>query len=434
MKLFLGVTACFLLLLTGSSAFAVEVQKVDTKSGFSAVYLIEDKSWKQVRAELIIHAGEYDWLGPEGGPHYLEHLVYWHANKDISKKYSYKRNGAWINGHATHFVRAAPSADLSETLGFVKKVFSQPKLDQQFMIEERAIVEREFDLRLSENPFSEVFKKLNTKFFGVHPLSRSVSGTISSIRANTPAALFDFHDQFYQPANATLLITGNINADRLRTAIDYQFAGVFAGKPAPRSWRSTIDLVQQKEHIEITDQRIKSKQLIDFRHMVSPKNWSVEKSYFAINLLQKILISTNNGSLARKLRYDDFLAESLSIEFNFLPNGEQVLKFSAKPDEDVSLNQLLIAYERALNQIARNGIPAKSFERLHSAMLVAERRLRNDFGTVLKRIRVAILYGFEPLSFEAYYRELETITRADINQYVRDFGTQRRRVTMFVQP
>ena len=87
----------FLLLFTPALSYA-DVFKLDTDTPLRGVYFIPDSDAELVTVAMVIMAGEVNARGPEGLSHYLEHLVFWHAD-DVKGEPIHARDGnAWVNG------------------------------------------------------------------------------------------------------------------------------------------------------------------------------------------------------------------------------------------------------------------------------------------------------------------------------------------------
>jgi len=77
---------------------AANLIKLDTEVGFESVYLLVVPEESVTAVALTVLAGEVDVDGPEGLAHYLEHLMYWHAD-NVGDQLIHARGGnAWVTG------------------------------------------------------------------------------------------------------------------------------------------------------------------------------------------------------------------------------------------------------------------------------------------------------------------------------------------------
>jgi len=96
--LLLILLACF----THSKVLA-DLIELDTHTAFDSVYLLQDPHVPVTRVDVIIRAGEVDVDGPEGLAHYLEHLMFWHADNVDGKSLHVRGGGASVNRIVTNY-------------------------------------------------------------------------------------------------------------------------------------------------------------------------------------------------------------------------------------------------------------------------------------------------------------------------------------------
>jgi len=83
-----------------------------------------------------------------------------------------------------------------------------------------------------------------------------------------------------------------------------------------------------------------------------------------ISMLEDILDSTLPGGIATPLRFDEFIAQSLDFDLYRHRNTHLEMRFWARADAGVSLDDVQSAFEAALMASASNGIPIETFEKI----------------------------------------------------------------------
>ena len=140
---------------------SAELVELETDTEFASVYLLETPESPVIRVSLTVLAGEVDVAeitdatAAEGLSHYLEHLMFWHADNvdDLDSEEIHARDGnAFVNGILTGYFNEGERAELPAMFEFVARLFTPPTLKSDFMLRERSVVAREYDLRVSENP------------------------------------------------------------------------------------------------------------------------------------------------------------------------------------------------------------------------------------------------------------------------------------------
>ena len=223
----LALPALIALALCGPAA--AELIKIETDTALKGVYLIPDDTAETVRVSKVILAGEADLDGPEGLAHYLEHLMFWHAD-GISNRIFHNRGGnAWVNGIFTNYYTDGPKADLDDLFAFAGRLITPPSLDPAFMADEKRIVAREYDLRVSKNPRSRVRQRMNHELYGSNPVGRSLIGTPKTIKRFDLDMVERFRRQYYVSPNMVLIVSGDLSEDEVRHQVEKNFGGAGTG-------------------------------------------------------------------------------------------------------------------------------------------------------------------------------------------------------------
>ncbi len=113
---------------------------------------------------------------------------------------------------------------------------------------ERGAIEQEVAQDLS-SPFYVLYAKLRAKIFAGTPYAHDALGTRSSFDATTAAMLKSFHDQWYAPNNAILVIVGDVDPATTLEKVKSLFGSIAAKRlpvrpilVAPQIKPQTIDL------------------------------------------------------------------------------------------------------------------------------------------------------------------------------------------------
>jgi len=133
----------------------------------------------------------------------------------------------------------------------VNPVFREFYSERDVITEER---------RMSENsPGSFFQEQLNAVFYAAHPYSNPVVGWMSDISRVTKQEMIEYRDLYYRPDNATLVLAGDLEPDKVMALVTKYFGGIKArGKsprvrteePAPEYYRRTISQNFKPPYIE----------------------------------------------------------------------------------------------------------------------------------------------------------------------------------------
>jgi len=417
-----------------TSAHAQGLLKLDTDTGFNAVYVHEDPDALEVMVSVTFLVGEVDATGPEGLSHYLEHLMFWHADKINDEPFHDRGGNAWVNGFITNYFNVSETDSLDDMLEFAARLFSPPELENRFMVDERKIVEREYDLRYLDNPEAQIFSQLRKKLYGETSVGRSVMGTPETIAALSIVQALGYHKRFYHPANAVLFISGDIDAEDIKEKVNTRFGEIPAGPAHTPEWRAERVTPADDYLIQSPDSNAEHERLL----FVAVSGWAGSKDplqdIYTANLLRAILTSALPGSLAIPLRMENFVVSEYELYLNEVLNDHFELVFVARADEGITWQAVSNEFRTALESIAEAGIPEKTLERMRKRFLQTERRIGTDSQEAWYRAHEHLSFGLEPNTQEDNLQRIEAVSLNDINSLLRALASPLRRASAYVLP
>ena len=135
----------------------------------------------------------------------------------------------------TNFYEVIPANHLEVLLWAEAERMSSLSVDEANFKSERAVVEEELRQSFLANPYGRLFLGVRDASFDIHPYKRSTIGSIGDLDAATLPDVKVFHDTFYRPSNANLIVVGNYDPQSLNAWIDKYFAAIGnPNLPAPR--------------------------------------------------------------------------------------------------------------------------------------------------------------------------------------------------------
>lgn len=194
-----------------------EIKMVES-SAFSEVILIGNPNTEDVFLYLVFPSGEASNNFDEGLAHYVEHLAWLSAfGRDQNERV--RHSNAWTNHFSTGYWHKTVDDDLHHALRALMGVSNPLSVGDDFALEERDIVLREYDYRVAERPLYSVFRDMDRALYGDGALARSVIGEPEVIAYYSWDAAASLHKQSHSLSDATLLVYGDVSATRLESAV-----------------------------------------------------------------------------------------------------------------------------------------------------------------------------------------------------------------------
>ena len=429
MNVSLLIFATFVLTLNCISAHA-DLMRLETASKLRGVYFLPTPNSPKIIVHPVIVAGEADFDGPEGLSHYLEHLMFWHADKINDKPYHGRGGNAWVNGYITSYINSGSKAELNDMFAFAYRLLTPPTLDEKFMLDERDVVIREYDYRVSENPDRRARTIIWSKLLPDNPVARSVIGTPLSIGSLNLDHARSFHNAHYVPANTVLLVAGNIKPEDVIAQVNRVFGELPAGQRNEQKWRREAHSGTLNETMILQDRYVAFPALI----RAASANWVGTSNKLAdmavLELATKLMGSALEGSLSKPLRIDNFIFSGYSVEFFSLIKGQAQYFFSGRLDEGVTHQSADAALLNAMSAIADKGVPEASVNRVRKRVIRAMRRKIDDARHMLNLATTDLSFGVMPQSTAERIRRLEAVTAAQINNLLRAVVKAERKITV----
>ncbi len=153
---------------------------------------------------------------PAGSAHFLEHQLFKKADGDLSEHFD--RTGANVNAYTSHEQTAYHFEGISEfdaNLRTLCRIGFEPFFDPKLVEIERGIIEQELR-RYEDDAQSVVWNNLLEQIYHNHPIKHEIVGTHDTLARISAESLAKFHRRFYTPANACLIVAGDIEPEYAR--------------------------------------------------------------------------------------------------------------------------------------------------------------------------------------------------------------------------
>jgi len=380
-------------------------------------------------------------LDDDGLPHTLEHLIFLG-----SEKYPYKGvldllanrclssgTNAWTDtDHTCYTMTTAGSEGFLQLLPvYLDHVLYPTLTDEGFVTEVHHVdgigedggvvyCEMQGCENTAENKTH--LAMLRAMYPGQCGYSSETGGIMGNLRTSTTnKKVRDYHREFYRPENLCLIITGQIDPQKVFAAIDDFLQKIKlkegSGRPYTRPWQSPVPPLEASKDLEVpypTDEEDNGLIYIAWR---GPNITTDLKSMFAMMILMEYLTESSVSPLqAAFVEIDDPLASS--VGYSFIENSESTVYLIFRDVPREKMEKVELELKTVLDSIV-SGKMAWDKERLKT---VLDRRILEQISQVENSPHDAVafmaigdmLYGNNSSDFHkrlnsvAEYKELET--------------------------
>ncbi|MDO9224024.1 MAG: pitrilysin family protein [Caulobacter sp.] len=231
----------------GPPPAAIEVPPISFQTRVLAngmkVYSSLDATTPNVTVQVWYGVGSKDDpQGRSGFAHLFEHLMF-KATRDLPAE-AFDRmtedvggfNNASTWDDFTNYYEVVPANHLQRLLWAEANRLGSLVVDEASFKSERDVVKEELRLRVLSDPYGRFFNLvIPDASYTTHPYHRPGIGSIEELDAATIDDVRAFHETYYRPDNAALIVVGNFDQARLDAWVDQYFAPmVTPARPLPR--------------------------------------------------------------------------------------------------------------------------------------------------------------------------------------------------------
>ena len=126
------------------------------------------------------------------------------------------RENAFTMRDATGYYQQIPAGKLEDVMKLEADRFAHNQWPDDEFRRELEVVKEERRLRTEDAPRALLWEVLNAAVFQASPYRRPVVGWMSDLDAMTPQDARDFYKRWYVPANAVVVVAGDVDPAQVR--------------------------------------------------------------------------------------------------------------------------------------------------------------------------------------------------------------------------
>ena len=380
---------------------------VAPRPGFTKklAYFVTD--FGAIHTEFTLDGEKYQ--VPAGIAHYLEHKMFDLQGRDVSAEFA--ALGAMVNAFTSYDMTAyyfSCTEHFEENLKLLLEFVSTPYFTDESVEKERGIIDQEIGMN-ADNPDSQIFEQLMVALFENHPVRVPILGTSESIREITPEMLYLCHRAFYNPANMTLCVVGDVDPEDVER---------IAAETLPREKTSVGEKVSvwpeemDRAYETVTDRMEVAMPMfqLGFR-CESASNGPESIRQEVVGDLAAEALFGESSRLYLRLYEEGLIDSSFGGGFECL-DGCSMLLCGGDSDEPEAVCEAILA---EAERLAREGVAAEDFLRMKRSALGRRIRELDSFDSTCFRLCAYHMSGVDYFGFPEVYRQVEA---GEIRQFL----------------
>lgn len=406
--------------------FSLEYERYTLDNGLTVI-LHRDVSDPIVAMATVVHVGSSrERPGRTGFAHFFEHMSFndsenvpMGANRKMIPELGGTRNGGtWED--ATIYYEVVPKDAFeklmwidSDRFGYMINTVKEGTLER-----EKQVVKNEKRQRVDNRAYGHTNHVIKKALYpSDHPYSWTVIGDLEDLQNATLGDVREFYDTYYVPANATLVISGDIDFAETKKMTEKWFGEIKAGTAVEDMAPMPVTLATEKR-LSHLDTFAKTAEI----RLTLPTVEQFHKDSYALAALGEILADGKTAPLFTTVVMDDKLSSSVSA---YQDSGELAGTFTirVRANPGVDLDAVHASIGSAMKRFETNGIREADLQRYKAGH---EAAFYGGIASVLDRalkLGIAQEFAGDPVFMHEERKRVDALTSADLmrvyEQYIK---------------
>ncbi len=385
------------------------------------VYVVPNPIVPAVNHMLWFRVGAMDDPpGRSGLAHFFEHMMFRGSKTLEPGEYSRRvaamggRENAFTGHDYTAYHAKIAKEHLPEIMRMEADRMRHLVLSESEVLRERDVILEE-RYQVVESRIERLFgEQLSAITYLHHPYRRPVIGWEHEIAALTAEDAQAFYDRHYHPANAVLVVGGDITAEELRPLAE-QYYGTIPVEEVPLrvNWQEPPQLAERR--LRMVHEQVREPLFV--RRYLAPSALSGDVGHhFPLVVLEYLLGSDKTGLLYRVLVEEEKLATSISVSYSAIRRGMSLFSIAISPAPDVSMEDIENRLEDLLMQVTAHAPNVANVARAKRLLMAGTIYAREGIGKIPYYIGMLASVGLEPDYLLHWEDHIEAVTEVQIQQ------------------
>ena len=384
------------------------------------------------RAPTVAHmvwyrAGSMDEInGRTGVAHVLEHMMFKGTDKVKSGEFSRLvaavggRENAFTSRDYTAYFQQVEKSKLDEVIKLEADRMSNLNFDDAEFLKEIQVVMEERRLRTEDNPSSILNESLMATAYMSSPYRHPVVGWMNDLQNMKASDARDWYRAWYKPNNATVVITGDVDAKKVLAIVEKYYGAVAAQ-----------ELPARKPQVEPTQKGMKQVQVkaaADSAQLAMA--WKVPRlepgklddpEPYALELLTAVLDGYDNARLNRVLVKQEKVVNDVGVGYDMVSRGPELFLISATMAKGKTVSQAEASIRKALNELKQKGILESELKRIKVRILSDQIYKRDSIFGQAMEIGSTEMAGFSWKDIDYMLERMQTITPEQVQAVAKKY-------------
>lgn len=377
--------------------------------------------------------------GKAGIAHLLEHLMFKGTPKYPDGAFSriVRANGGTDNAFTSQDYTAYYQRVMKDRLPLVMELeadrMQNLQLTDENVLPERAVVQEERRERTDNDPSSLLAEQMDAALYTAHPYGKPVIGWMPEVANLTRQDAMDFYAAHYEPANAILIVAGDVTPEEVKTLAERYYGPLENRRELPERRRTVEPEPNAERRVTMRDARVSSPSW-QRQYLAPAARHLPQREELALSILAEIVGGGNQSRLYRELNVEKKIAAFAGAWYSGDNLDSGTFGVYASPNSGVSIEDTEKAVDAILDEVATKGITQDELDRSRNAVIASAVYLLDSQDALARLFGTALTTGQSVDDIRNWERDMASVTVEDVNKAARDVLDRRASVTGILLP
>ena len=365
--------------------------------------------------------------GKSGIAHVLEHMLFKGTDTLAPGEFSRRvaalggRENAFTSKDYTGYFQMIPAERVPDVMRLEANRFAHNRWSDEEFAKEIEVIKEERRMRTDDVPRAALQEQLAAVQFSASPYRRPIIGWMNDLDHLQPEEVRQFFRQWYVPANATVVVVGDVQPDQV-WAWAQEIYGTIPSATVPER-KPRVEPVQKG--IRRLQFKAPAEQSYLTMSWKVPGLESLEPSApttdaLALTVLSALLDGYSGARLDRRLTQGaDRVADSAGAYHDLSARGPKVFVLDGVPAPGKTLEQLEQALRAEITRIARDGVSEAELRRVKTQWTAAQVYGRDSLFNQAREIGTWWIEGLPLDTSDRLIDALQQVTAQQVQDVAR---------------
>jgi zinc protease len=379
---------------------------------------------------LWLRVGSIDEVdGTSGVAHVLEHMMFKGTARLAPGEFSRRvaalggRENAFTSKDYTGYFQQIPSNRLEDVMQLEADRLANNQWPDAEFAKEIEVVKEERRLRTEDNPRALLHEALMATALNASPYRRPIVGWMSDLDAMTAQDARDFYRRWYTPANAVVVVAGDVDPEQVRMLAEKHY-GSLPLQALPVRKPQVEPAQKGLRRVELKAPAEQSYVALAFKvpRLASMAPAPEHDDALALTVLAAVLDGYSGARLERSLAQGERrLADSVGADNGLMGRGPQFFILDGVPARGTAPEALEAALRAQVKKVADEGVTEAELQRVKTQWVASEVYKLDSVFNQARELGVAWALGLPPDSGEQVMARLRQVTAAQVQAVARKY-------------